>query len=271
MDIGVQTYTIRKTQKKSIEKAYLPLIELGIKSFEVARIDFNKRNAEELKRLIDRYGIEIKAIQVKPKYVYGAFDEIVDFCRTVGCTRVVISMIPFSVILGKEEKFYSFINTLDGQYERYLERGITLALHHHNWEYVRLRNGKTGMDELLDRTKKIRIVHDTYWTARSGIDPAREIQRFSHRLLGVHLRDLMHEAKGLDVIPKNCPIGDGVIDFDRVIRAAASVGAEYLVIEEKTDTPYESIKKSYNRCLGIKNKNNESAANTPSALASTKE
>ena len=251
MDIGVQTFTIRKAQKKNIEKAYLPLIELGIKSFEVARIDFNKENAEELKRLVDKYGIEIKSIQVKPKYVFGAVNDVVDFCKTVGCQRVVISMLPFPVILGKEEKFYSFIKTLDPQYEIYEKHGITLAYHHHNWEYVTLSNGKTRMDELLCKTEKIRIVHDTYWTARCGIDPAFEIERFGKRLLGVHLRDLTHSAKGLDVISKNCPLGDGVIDFCRVLDSARNVGAEYLVIEEKTDTPYESIKKSYLHCKAI--------------------
>jgi sugar phosphate isomerase/epimerase len=251
MDIGVQTFTIRKAQKKNIEKAYLPLINLGIKSFEVARIDFTEDNANELKGLVERYGIEISSIQVKPKYVFGAADAIISFCKKVGCKRVVISMLPFSVILGNENKFYNFISTLDSWYDLYAKSGITLAYHHHNWEYVRLSNGKTRMDELLSKTERIRIVHDTYWTARCGIDPALEIERFSSRTLGVHLRDLTHSAKGLDVIAKNCPVGDGVIDFNRVIKAAESVGAEYLVIEEKTDTPYESIRKSYLHCKAI--------------------
>ena len=251
MDIGVQTFTIRKAQKKNIEKAYLPLIELGIKSYEVARIDFNKENAKELKRLVDKYGIEISSIQVKPKYVFGAADDIIDFCQTLGCKRVVISMLPFPVILGKENKFYDFIATLDAQYDRYAKRGITLAYHHHNWEYVRLSNGKTRMDELLSKTERIKIVNDTYWTARCGVEPAMELERFKDRLLGVHLRDLTHSAKGLDVISKNCPLGEGVIDFSRVLAAAESSGAEYLVIEEKTDTPYESIKKSYLHCKAI--------------------
>ena len=59
MNFGLQTFTIRKAQKKSIRTAYMPLIELGIKSFEVARIDFNRQNAKELKALKDEYGIEI--------------------------------------------------------------------------------------------------------------------------------------------------------------------------------------------------------------------
>ena len=248
MNIGVQTFTIRKSQKKDIEKAYLPLIKQGIKSFEIARIDFTTENARIIKSLVDKYGIEVSAIQVKPKYVFGAVESLVDFCMRVGCKRIVISMLPFSVILGKEERFYDFIKTLDKQFDIYRSYGITLGYHHHNWEYVRLSNGKTRMDELLSKTSKIRIVHDTYWTARCGIHPAFEIERFGNRLLGVHLRDLAHYRRGLDVKARDCAIGDGVIDFHSVIPAALGVGAEYIVIEQKTDTPYIEIEKSHHKC-----------------------
>ena len=49
---GVQTFTVRRVQKRSIRGALLPLIELGIKSFEIARISFNEKNACELKELV---------------------------------------------------------------------------------------------------------------------------------------------------------------------------------------------------------------------------
>ena len=103
MQFGVQTFTIRKSQKKSIREAYLPLIKLGVKRFEVARIDFNDQNAKKLKALVDEFGIEIVSVQVKPKYVFGAPAQIMSFCRQVGCKNVVISMLPFECILGKEE------------------------------------------------------------------------------------------------------------------------------------------------------------------------
>jgi sugar phosphate isomerase/epimerase len=35
-----------------------------------------------------------------------------------------------------------------------------------------------------------------------------------------------------------------VIDFKRVLSAAKEVGCEYTVIEQKTDKPYEDIKRS---------------------------
>lgn len=245
MSIGVQTFTIRKAQKKSIRSAYLPLIKLGIKSFEVARIDFTKKNANELKSLIDEYGIMVSAIQVKPKYVFEDVDGIVEFCKITGCKRVVISMLPWNCVLGKEENFYAFISTLDKQYEIYEKHGITLAYHHHNWEYITLSNGKTRMQELLTMTEKIRFVHDTFWTTRSGIDPAEQIREFGERLIGIHLRDVSYYKHFIDVRPRNCALGDGVVSFGKVLAAAEESGCEYLVIEQNTKSPYTDIEKSY--------------------------
>ena len=251
MDFGVQTFTVRKTQKKDIRAAYLPLIKLGIKSFEVARIDFTSKNARILRSLKEEFGIEIASVQVKTKYVFGSPRQIIDFCNITGCKRVVISMLPWRCVLGGENKFYSFINSLDEYAEIYAESGITLAYHHHNWEYVKLSNGKTRMEELLSKTNKIKFVHDTYWTARSGISPHEQIKAFGDRLLGIHLRDMTNKKRGIGVIAADAAVGDGVIDFAKSLAEAEKVGCEYYVIEEKTDDPYREIEKSYNYLKSI--------------------
>ena len=251
-NIGIQTYTVRKAQAKSIEGAYMPLIKLGIKKYEIARMDFNEKNANDVKRLKDEYGIEVCSVQVKPKYVFGDIDKVARFCEISGCKNVVISMLPFECILGGEDRFYRFISTLDGTYEKYEARGLTLAYHHHNWEYVRLSNGRTRMQELLALTKDIKIVHDTYWAAKSGVSPALQIRELGDRLLGVHLRDITCRARGLDVVSSDTAIGDGSIDFSEVLRAAEEVGCSYYVIEEKTKDPYAEIEKSYKRLEEIR-------------------
>ena len=242
MKFGLQTYTIRKFQKKDLEAAYRTLAEMGISDIEIARIDFTKDNAVKIKNLIDKYGFNPVSIQVKPKYVFGDVDGIVEFCKITGCKNVVISMLPFECILGNESKFYSFVNALDRQFEIYQNHGITLAYHHHNWEYIKLSSGKTRMAELLSKTEKIRFVHDTYWTARCGIDPVMQIKEFGGRLLGIHLRDLTFKKSFLDVLPCDTAIGEGVIDFKRVLSAAEEVGCKYAIIEQKTDNPYQDIK-----------------------------
>ena len=252
MTFGVQTFTIRKQQKKDIEKAYLPLIEMGIKKFEVARIDFNQKNAQTLKRLVDKYQIRIVSIQVKPKYVFGDVEQVVKFCETVGCKTVVISMLSFECILGGEEKFYDFVGKLDKYYEIYKGYNIELAYHHHNWEYITLRSGKTRMEELLERTKKIRFVHDTYWTTKCGLSSPKQIERFGERLIGIHLRDMALYKSGLKVLSKDAVVGEGVVDFEQVLVTADKTACEYLVIEQKTKKPYEDICRSYENCNRIR-------------------
>lgn len=252
MNFGVQTFTIRKRQKKDIVASYRPLSKMGITHLEIARIKFSRENALKVKAAMEEQGIVPVSIQVKPKDVFGHMDEVVEFCNVTGCKNVVISMLPFECILGDEDKFYTFISTLDGWYDKYAERGITLAYHHHNWEYIRLSNGRTRMAELLSKTEKIKFVHDTYWTARSGVSPDDQIREFGSRLLGIHLRDLAFRKKLLDVVPHDTAIGDGVIDFVRVLAAAKKVGCEYTVIEQKTNDPYGDIKKSFNYLNKIK-------------------
>ena len=251
MQIGVQTFTIRKAQKRNLEKAYLPLIEMGIRDFEIARIPFNRENALKIKQLMETYGIRIASIQAKPKDIHWHPERLVEFCRITECQNIVISMLPFHCILGSEKLFYRFVDKLDVWYAAFEKEGITLNFHHHNWEYVSLSNGKTRMEELLTRTEKIRFVHDTYWTARSGRDPVDQIREFGHRLTGIHLRDLTFYQKGLDVLPKDTALGQGVIDFPRVLQAAAEAGCQYCAIEQKTDTPYEALKTSWDYCQQI--------------------
>ena len=253
MVFGVQTFTIRREQKKDIEKAYLPLIELGIKEFEIARIDFNQKNAQIIKALVEKYGIRVAAIQVKPKHVFDDVNEIVEFCKVTSCKTVVISMLPFRCVLGPEKLFYEFLKVLDQQYEVYEAHGIELAYHHHDWEYIKLSNGKTRMEELLRKTKKIKFVHDTYWSTKSGVPSEVQIQRFGERLQGIHLRDLTLYKKGLKVLSKDAAIGEGIIDFEKVFVEAVKVGCDYYVIEQKTAVPYEKIAVSYQNCMKLRN------------------
>lgn len=244
MRLGLQTFTIRKSQKKDIKKAYLSCIELGIFEYEVARIDFNEENARILKELVDDYKIKIVSIQVKPKIVFHEVEKIVQFCKIVGCKNVVISMLPFNCILGNESKFHEFLNSLDTQYDVYKQHGLELAYHHHDWEYVTLSNGKMRMDEIIDKTSKIKFVHDTYWTTRSGIDCCYQMERFGSRLIGMHVRDVVLYQKGIKVFSKNGAIGEGIVDFKRIFKKAKELGCEYFVFEQNTKKPYEMITKS---------------------------
>ena len=109
------------------------------------------------------------------------------------------------------------------------------------------------MQELLDLTRKIKFVHDTYWSARSGVSPEGQIKSFGNRLLGIHLRDLGFKKRGIKVLSCDAAVGDGNIDFSAVLKAALHEGCAYYVIEQKTNEPYAMIEKSFNRLNELKN------------------
>ena len=243
--IGVQTFTIRKQQKKDLEQAYLPLIQMGIRDLEIARIHFDAASGRAVANLMKKYGIRVAAIQVKPKQVFADVENVVAFCKLTGCKNVVLSQLPFSCILGSEATFHAFVQTLDRQYALYQQHGITLAYHHHNWEYITLSDGRTRMQVLLEETKDIRFVHDTYWTTKCGLSSPAQIHQFGQRLLGIHLRDLELYKKGLQVLSRDAAVGSGVVDFAQVMAAAQQTGCEYCAIEQKTNDPYGQIRSSY--------------------------
>ena len=52
MKIGIQTFTVRKAQKRNFEAAYTPLANMGVGALEIARIDFSEANANALAALL---------------------------------------------------------------------------------------------------------------------------------------------------------------------------------------------------------------------------
>ena len=66
----------------------------------------------------------------------------------------------------------------------------------------------------------------------------------SGRVSGVHLRDYALYRKFIGRNPANYALGDGVIDFNRIVEAAKKAGATYGAIEQNTKHPYSEIAKS---------------------------
>ena len=60
---------------------------------------------------------EINGVKINSKedFYNEHKEDIISFAKTVQCKNIVISMLPFKCILGKENKFYEFINSLNNK------------------------------------------------------------------------------------------------------------------------------------------------------------
>jgi Sugar phosphate isomerases/epimerases len=241
MLLGVQTYTIRRAARKDLRKALVSLLDEGFSSFELAYIPFSKRNALIVSSLQKERPFVVTSLMVKPKILASKPEEIVSFARMVKAKNIVISRLSLKGILGGEKDLASFAEEINHLVALYAKEGLTVAYHHHYWEYVQLPNGETKLSFLLRRCPDLRFVNDTFWSARAGKNPVAQIKEFGKRLIGVHLRDIADEEAGLKVKTNDCELGRGFIDFHEVIAAAKEAGAEYCAVEQKTITPLESL------------------------------
>jgi sugar phosphate isomerase/epimerase len=243
--IGVQLFTVRKEANHDLKGTLLRLREVGFSSFEIAYIPFSEENAMIIKSLEKSHSLSVSSMQVKPSLLIAHEQEIASFAHEVNCPTLVVSRLPLSCILGQDRQLIAFADAINRMIDAYAEKGLSLAYHHHYWEYVLMDNGETRLSFLMRRCPKLRFVNDVYWSAKVGKNPSEQIDEFGQRLAGIHLRDIMAYRSGIHVKTRDCEIGKGLLDITAVIREAEKVGCPYLVLEQKTTKhPFESLLES---------------------------
>jgi sugar phosphate isomerase/epimerase len=130
--------------------------------------------------------------------------------------------------------------------------GLGLAYHAHAFEYEPI-GGVRPIDVLLNETptELLGLELDTFWTSLAGIDPVRMIERYRGRIPLVHLKD---KARGTPVqydearVPKHAfkEIGQGEVDFEAFLPAAARAGVKYYYVEQDycPGNPLDSLRLS---------------------------
>ena len=244
MKIGLQLFTCRKQAQKNLLGTLEKLAALGIKYIEAARINFDDVDIEAFKKAKEQFGIEVVSAQIKPHILADEFDKCMKFLKETECKTAIISVLPTECIIGSDEKLVEFCKWASELAKKYKEHGIQLCYHHHDFEFIRSGAG-TRFDIIVENmSEDMNFVIDTYWTTKAGINVERLLERLSGRVRGVHLRDYALYRKFIGRNPSNYALGDGVLDFNRIIEAAKACGVDYGAIEQNTSHPYSEIAKS---------------------------
>lgn len=235
MKLGVQTYTIRKIAKKNMDLALNLLSRKGMTKVEYARLKMDQKHIDILKR----HDFEVLSIQATYHKLISQRKKIIHFCEQTGCKKVVVSVLPLSAIFGGRKALLRFSNQLNKLKDLYLLSDIEVGFHHHDFEFKKIQ-GQSKFDILFEHTDfELKFVIDTYWAYSKDIDLEKLIEKVGHRLMGIHLRDY----ENIRNKHQDTEVGYGKIDFHQVIKTAR-IFKPYLVIEQNTHTPIQSIEKS---------------------------
>jgi len=117
------------------------------------------------------------------------------------------------------------------------EFDIKIAIHNHGPEDKKYPTPESVAKAIEGYDNRIGHCIDIDHTTRAGLDPAKEIRKYSSRLYELHYKDVDKAAPG----GKTIEAGRGVIDLPAVLKALVDIKFEYHVALEYEKDEYDPV------------------------------
>ncbi|RIV50885.1 sugar phosphate isomerase/epimerase [Flagellimonas taeanensis] len=186
-------------------KAYLE--SLGLKPVSTHQGTVTLENADEQIAAVKAAGFEYFTIPVPPMGMFTFDPE----ARTMGMKGTVEDLAEVLTELGKKCE----------------AAGLKLLYHNHDFEFKQNAEGEVTIDYLLENTdpKYVNFQMDLYWVTKAGADPVAYFKKYPGRFKSWHVKDMDDEGKF-------APVGEGHIDFGRILEEKETSGMKKYFVEQ---------------------------------------
>lgn len=247
MQYGAQLYTLRDFTKdaQGFRSALEKVAKMGYQSVQVSAVEafLKDVSAEELRTWLDDLGLVCCATHRPFDRLKNNLQEEIEIHKILGCPIVGIGMAPKEFYEGDAETWREWVATFNGVAESLHQVGLTFAFHNHAVEFE-WKCGTRSIDVLIEESlPSMQFIVDTYWVAHAGVDVNQFIKRVSGRVDVAHLKD--KEVKGWET--RECPIGDGNLDWPSILRTLREAGCLHAVVEQDHcygEDPFSCMEKS---------------------------
>lgn len=237
--IAAQLYTIRDFLKtpadigaslKKIKNAGFEAVQLsGLGPIEIS----------ELVKMLNGEGLVCCATHEPGAEIFDSPNKVVDKLAALGCKYTAY---PWPHTSPKtEEDYLAVAKALDKSGKVLRDAGMVLAYHNHAIEFERF-DGRTGLDIIYDETdpKNLQGEIDTFWVQHGGGDPTAWCKKLKGRLPLLHLKEFGIIGNKITMLE----IGNGNLDWKKIVKEAKNSGCEWFIIEQDTCRidPFESLK-----------------------------
>jgi len=233
--IAVQMYSLRNAG--SLDQQLKIVHDAGVGAVET--VGTQGVSAPELKQLLDRYAIKAISSHVPLAELRRDLPGVVAFNRSIGNTTLVVPYLDAKDRPTDAAGWTALGQELGRIAKQVQAEGMHLAYHNHDFELVDF-NGRTGLDLLFAAAgPELQTELDLAWVARAGYDPAVMLGKFRGRLFAVHAKDNAPKGQAEDE-GGFAAIGQGVLDWNAILPAAAGAGVQWYIIEH--DQPRDPAK-----------------------------
>lgn len=237
--LGVQLYTVRDFMQtaEDVRETFKKLKDMGIDQAQTARCAIPY---EQYGQIAKEEGIEIVGTHDIFDIMRDDFETAYKNHQLLGTNIMGIGGY-FQLEVPAIEQFIKDANIVCAKIG---EKGGKFTYHNHSGEFIKLENGKTMMDMLVEDLDKNygSFCLDTYWVQHGGGDVRYWIEKLSGRIDILHLKDMGKNSETQFITE----VGNGNLYWEGILEAAEKAGVKYYVIEQDTcpGNPFDSLKQS---------------------------
>jgi sugar phosphate isomerase/epimerase len=242
--IGLQLYSLRAQFGKDVPGTLDVVKSMGFKYVELAGT-YNVSPADFKSQLEARGLVPISGHFGFEQY-RDHLDEVVRDAEALGLKYAGCAWIPHKGDFD-EKTCREAAAVFNHAGEILAQHNIKFFYHTHGYEFQPHGDG-TLFDLLMAETnpKYVHYEMDIFWIVFPAQDPAKLLEKYSHRFDLMHLKDM---RKGLATgslsggtdVRNDVALGTGQIDMVATLRAAKKVGVKYYFIEDESPDSEQQI------------------------------
>ncbi|MDB4033251.1 sugar phosphate isomerase/epimerase [Flavobacteriaceae bacterium] len=242
---GLALYTLRDDLSVALEKTLQQVSDEGYDYIEAASYNDGKfygLSPVAFKSLLASMNLKPVSTHQGSVTLDNA-DQMIADVKAAGFTYFVVPVPPMGMFKfdrqtmsmgmnGTPKELLDILNVLG---EKCHAAGLQLLYHNHDFELKKNENNIVILDYLLENTdpKYVNFQMDLFWVTKAGVDPLDYFNKYPGRFLIWHVKDM--DDKG-----RFAPVGEGIIDFKRILAQKERSGMKYYMVEQ--DMTFDGLK-----------------------------
>ena len=179
MDYSIQLSNVYDMFEADPDTTLKKVAEIGYTCVEFC--SFAGKTMEELKAMLDKYGLKVTGAHI-PTFMLkdDILEQTIADMKTLGNKNIVIPCVG-----GKLDDAIALINRIQPIIEA---NGMSLHLHNHSGEFAPNADGIVPYDAFIERTN-LNFQVDILYAANGGHDPLTLIKKLGKRVSLLHMKD----------------------------------------------------------------------------------
>ena len=251
---GLALYTVRDAMGSDAKATLKAVADAGYKNIEAAGYEdgkFYNMSPEDFKKYVKELGLTpISAHQ--GSVTLDNADAMMADVKAAGFKYFVVPVPPMGLFKSDPDTrtmsmtggAANLARILDTLGEKAKAAGLKLLYHNHDFEFKKDGDGIVTIDYLLENCnpKFVNFQMDLYWVTKAGADPVAYFEKYPGRFKIWHVKDMDDQGRF-------APVGEGKIDFARILANKKLSGMKYYMVEQDMTfdgmEPLEAIKISH--------------------------